>query len=410
MMTFTEYLIEEKNVHMEHLEDLVLNRGLVGAREIFNFLTSLGVMLSGETKNKVSATVKWDGAPSIFMGIDPSDGKFFVAKKGIFNVKPKLYKSESDIDADLSGELNAKFKIAFSEFKKLGLKSGVYQGDLMFTSGDVKTQKINDITYYTFQPNTIVYAVSIDTALGKAINKAKIGVVWHTTYTGKTIQTMKASFGKGIVSKLKKASTIWMDDATYKDVSGQAAMTAAETKQYREIISKAGSLLRGIPKSALDTISSNADLLILVKTYNNLKVRSGEEITNTTEHAKGLVDYILTKFQKEEGSKKTEKGKAAVKERKNKVLAPITNASIPDIANIFEFMNIIVKAKNMIISKMNSASTVGAFLRTPNGFKATTPEGYVAIDRLTNGVVKLVDRLEFSKANFSADIAKGWQR
>lgn len=410
MIKFTEYLIEEKNVHMEHLEDLVLNKGLAGAREIFNFLTSLGVMLSGDTKKKISATVKWDGAPSMFMGIDPADGKFFVAKKGIFNVKPKLYKSISDIDSDLSGELNDKFKIAFTEFKKFGIKSGVYQGDFMFMPANIKTQKINDVSYYTFQPNTIVYAVPVDSALGQSIKKAKIGIVWHTTYTGNSIQTMKASFGKSIVARLNKVSTVWMDDATYKDVSGQAVMTSDETEKYRQIVSSAGSLLNQIPTSALNAISNNEDLLNLVKVYNNLKVKSGEKITNTKEHTKGLVNYIVDKFKKEEESKKTEKGKESIKERKNRILAPLTNTSIEDISKIFDFMNIIVQAKNIIISKMNSASRIGTFLRTPNGFKATTPEGYVAIDHLSNGAVKLVDRLEFSRANISPNISKGWQR
>ena len=92
-------------------------------------------------------------------------------KKSVFNVSPKLYKTNAEIDADLSGALNDKFKVALSEFSKLGIK-GVLQGDLMFTD-DVSKETIDGISYYTFQPNTIVYAVPVDSNFGKIINNAK---------------------------------------------------------------------------------------------------------------------------------------------------------------------------------------------------------------------------------------------
>ena len=125
-------------------------------------------MLSGSARSSINMTVKWDGAPAIFAGIDPSDGKFFVAKKSVFNVNPKLYKTNAEIDEDLSGDLNAKFKVALAEFSKLGIK-GVIQGDLMFTD-DLSKETIEGVSYYTFQPNTIVYAVPVDSDLGRIMN------------------------------------------------------------------------------------------------------------------------------------------------------------------------------------------------------------------------------------------------
>ena len=122
---------EGKNLHLEHIEDEILNFGVPGGRAAINFVRSLRDMLAGESRSSVNMTVKWDGAPAIFAGTDPSDGKFFVAKKSVFNVSPKLYKTDAEIDADLSGDLNAKFKVALAEFSKLGIK-GVLQGDLMY--------------------------------------------------------------------------------------------------------------------------------------------------------------------------------------------------------------------------------------------------------------------------------------
>ena len=230
-----------KNLHLEHIEDEILNYGIDGGRASINFLQSLRDMLAGSARSSVNMTVKWDGAPAIFAGVDPEDGKFFVAKKSVFNVSPKLYKTNAEVDADLSGSLNEKFKVALAEFSKLGIK-GVLQGDLMFTN-DVSKENIDGISYYTFQPNTIVYAVPVDSNFGKIINKAKIGVVWHTTYTGKTLQTMKASFGANI-SGLRKSSSIWMDDATYKDTSGRSTMTEKETQKVTAILSAVGSTFR----------------------------------------------------------------------------------------------------------------------------------------------------------------------
>ena len=212
MLKLKSFIAEEKNTHMEHVEDLVFNEGVVGTRKAINFLQDLRDMLAGNSTSKVTATVKWDGAPAVFAGIDPRDGKFFVAKKGVFNKEPKVYKTPKEIDADTEGDLAAKLKVALAEFKKLGITKGVYQGDLMFTN-DLKTETIEGQKYVTFHPNTIVYAVPYDSPLGVKIRSAKIGVVWHTTYEGDSFETMKASFGKPIVSKFKNVSSIWMDDA-----------------------------------------------------------------------------------------------------------------------------------------------------------------------------------------------------
>ena len=183
MISFKDMLTESKagkNLHLEHLEDEILNFGVDGGRAAINFLRSLRDMLAGSTRSSVNMTVKWDGAPAIFAGIEPETGDFFVAKKSVFNVNPKLYKTDAEIDDDLSGNLNAKFKVALAELPKLGIK-GVLQGDLMFTD-DIETDTIDGTKYYTFQPNTIVYAAPVNSDLGKQMNRAKMGIVWHTQH------------------------------------------------------------------------------------------------------------------------------------------------------------------------------------------------------------------------------------
>jgi len=407
MKNLKTYLKEEKNTHMEHLEDLIFNEGLAGTKQAIKFLSDLRDMLASSAKSKVTSTVKWDGAPAIFAGIDPRDGKFFIAKKGIFNKEPKVYKTAAEIDADTDGDLAAKFKIALQEFSKLGIKKGVYQGDLMFTQQDLKLETIEGSKYVTFHPNTIVYAVPAESDLAKQIKKAKIGVVWHTTYTGNSFETMSATFGKGIVDKFKAVSSIWMDDANYKDYSGTATFTKAETTKLDSIIKKADALVASIQTATLNGISQNPELLILVKTFANSKIRAGEKITDTSKYVTDLFNYIHEKL---EPKQKTEKGKAAGEAKRKEIIAFFANHDKKEIVKIFDLANVLVDAKHMIVDKMNQAGHISTFLKTNAGFKVTDVEGFVAIDHLTGGAVKIVNRMEFSQSNFSPDIIKGWQR
>ena len=407
MLNLKEYIKEEKNTHMSHLEDLVFDGGVDGTRRAIFFLRDLRDMLAGHAKGKVTASVKVDGSPAVFCGIDPSDGKFFVAKKGVFNKNPKVYKTASEIDADTSGDLAAKLKVALVELKKLGIKSGVYQGDLMFTD-DLKKETIDGEEYTTFHPNTILYAVPYNTPLAKKIRTAKIGIVWHTTYTGDSFETMSASFGKSIVQHMKKSSTVWMDDANYKDYSGVATFTAAETMELNGILTQLGVKFQAMSAAALNGISNDPDLLLLVHTYNNSKIKANAPVTNVSEHVTGLFNYIYDKYQGEIESRKTEKGKSAQEEKRKKIMKFFADHDKKEIEGIFELSNLLVAAKQMIIAKMNQAGHISTFIKTTDGFKVTGVEGFVVIDHLKGGAVKLVDRMEFSKANFSADVIKGW--
>ena len=413
MLKFSSFLAEDKggkNLHLEHIEDEILNFGVDGGRAAINFVQSLRDMLAGASRSSVNMTVKWDGAPAIFAGIDPEDGKFFVAKKSVFNKEPKLYKSNAEIDADLSGTLNAKFKVSLAELSKLGIK-GVLQGDLMFTD-DVSTETIDGVSYYTFQPNTIVYAVPVNSDFGKTIKNAKIGVVWHTTYTGDVLQDMKASFGANIRG-LNKTSTVWMDDATYKDTSGSATMTAKETEVVTSHLSMAGKTFRTINSQLLNSFltiqnSFTGDFSgASLKTYNNSMVRKGQKITNPKKHAQGYIPWVEEVFNKKIDKLKTPVKKQEVENKKKEIVRELKKHTV-NLTNIIEFQNHIVEAKMGIVKKLNTVKSIGTFIKTSNGFKVVNPEGYVAIDRISGNAVKLVDRMEFSFNNFTA--IKAWDK
>jgi hypothetical protein len=390
-MKFTDYLTESKkegaNLHLEHIEDEVLNRGVSGARDAINFLQSLRDMLSGHSKSKVNITTKWDGAPAIFCGINPDNGKFFVGTKGVFNVNAKLNYTDEDIDKNHPGEgLNAKLKIALRYLPKLGIK-GVLQGDMMFVKGDIQDKTIDGIDYITFQPNTIVYAVPADSKLASMMQAAQLGIVFHTSYTGKTFSDMKASFNIDI-KNLATTKDVWFRDAYFVDASGTATFTEDETQEINSILSSAGRKFQSISSLTLNRISVSETILTYIKTFNNTKVREGLKIKNTKQHTLELIRWVEAKLNKDiADAKKAETKQKRVKEKTE--IMRFFRSSITDLQNIFDLMNLIVDSKNMIVKKLQQLKQVtGTFLQTDDGYKVTNPEGFVAVDKLKGNAVK----------------------
>ena len=396
-----------KNLHLEHLEDEIINQGIDGGRGAINFLQGLRDMLKGRAKTGVNMTVKWDGAPALFVGKHPETQQFFVAKKSLFNKTPKFYTTEQEIKDDVEGNLQEKFLTSFKYLQKLSWGSDILQGDLMFTN-DKKTQKMSGEEFITFQPNTILYAVQKDSELGKDIDAAKMGIVFHTTYKGATIEDLSASFGADI-SKLGKSKDVWIDDATYKDVSGKGSMTATETVNLTSKLSAVGKAFHGIKKKDLDKFNKIQETIVAkgaggsYKTYCNSLIRSGKYNPSYNGYLQFFESYWKDKVV---GKVKLEKTKEIKREIGDQIYAEL-RALKKLIENLADFMGYLVEAKDIIITALNRVKSIGTFKKTDNGFEVVNPEGYVAIDK-TGKAVKLVDRMEFAFNNFTAQ--KNWDK
>lgn len=404
MKAFYETLTEAKNTHMQHIEDKVLYGGVKGTRQAIFALRDMRDMLSGHGG---SVSVKWDGAPAVFAGTDPRDKQFFVATKGIFNKNPKVFKTDSDIDDDqMHPQLANKLKLALKYLPALGIK-GVIQGDFLFAGqSDLSTKTIDGQKYVTFHPNTILYAVP--EAQAGALKKAKMGIVWHTTYTGSTFETMSASFGVD-VSKLNKTSAVWSQDAFLRDLTS-ATMTKRETDDINKTLSEIGKLFNNIAGSTIRDLEKNPELAQHIETYNNTFVRKGEMIGNEVAHAAKLIHWIKDKYNKQASQRKTPKGKTTVRDKRDKLLSFFSLKNKVNLVDMFRLQKLIVVAKLKLINKLNRLQNVDTFVKTKSGYKVTGAEGYVAIDKLGGDAVKLIDRLEFSYNNFSPDIVKGWDK
>jgi len=398
-----------KNLHLEHLEDEIINQGIDGGRGAINFLQGLRDMLKGNSNSSVNMTVKWDGAPAIFCGKHPETNQFFVAKKSLFNkTGPMFYTSEQEIKeaSELSGQLQEKFLTSFKYLSKLSWNT-IMQGDLMYTN-DKKMQKIDGKSYVTFQPNTILYAVDVKSDLGKQIANSKMGIVFHTTYSGGTIEDLSASFGAK-TSSLGSSSDVWVDDATYKDVSGNSTMTAKETLKLTQVLSATGKAFHGITRKDLQKFMQLQATIqqkgagASYKTYCNSQIRGGSYKPTYAGYMKHFENYWRDKVV---GAVKMEKTKAIKREIGEQLYAEL-RALNKFITNLTKFMENLVIAKQIIIVALNRVKSIGTFKKTATGFEVVNPEGYVAIDK-TGSAVKLVDRMEFAFNNFTAQ--KNWDK
>ena len=409
MKSFINILLGEaktgKNLHLEHIEDEVLNGGVDGTRGSINFIQSLRDMLAGSSMKNTYITTKWDGAPAVFCGINPDNGKFFVGSKSIFNKTPKINYTPQDIDNNHPPGLGSKLKVALEHLPKLGIK-GVLQGDMMFAKEDLAIKTIEGERYVTFHPNTIVYAVPLGSDLGKEILNSKMGIVFHTEYKGTKLEDMKSSFNINI-NRLLKNKDIWFRDAEFTDASGTASFTARDTETITKILSSVGRTFQNISANTLNMIADDSEINTIIKTFNNSKIKTGQQIRNTRTHVSQLIRYIENKYDKDINKLKTDASKDKKTQRKNEFLKFFLQKKV-DLGKIFDLMNMLIDAKMMIISKLeNMEQLTQTFVKDGAGYKVTAPEGFVAVDQIKGGAVKLVDRLEFSRNNFNVEL-KNW--
>ena len=395
-----------KNTHLEHLEDDILNLGSEGGRSAISFLKSLGSMLSaGDSRTTPRITTKWDGAPAVICGVDPERNRFFVGTKSVFaKTAPKLCFSDDMIDAWYSGNLASMLKDSLKYFSQLGIK-GVIQGDLLFTENTKTVTNVGGKRCVTFTPNTITYAIPIDTELGQRVNNAKIGIVFHTTYSGTSMEGMSAGFGVD-VSPYQGHDDIAVFSSDFSDASGVANFTPQELTKFTSAVNRAEGSLKQASKfldvmKGSDRYAFNA----IFKQFFNTYIRGGRSIPATNKVVGDFAKYYSELIDKEIQKKKTPAAQqkwTKVKEDGLKFIAANQRSIYMTVAS---YKNL-TEAKLMVIRQLEKVKDIGTFIKDGNGYRVTAPEGFVAIK--SGRAMKLVDRLEFSVANFTVD--KNWDK
>jgi len=384
-----------KNLHLDHIEDVILSDGLSGAHIALNFIENIKDSLTGQGGNKnIDVTAKWDGSPAIVCGVDPENGRFFIGTKSVFNKRnPKIIYTNDDIKKyykDSPG-LARQLELVLKHLPKINI-SGVLQGDLMFTSGEVDTKTIEGEEHVTFKPNTIMYAVPSDSDLAETIRRAKIGIIFHTTYTGDSLKTMSASY-KVDINQLQNSVDVWVEDATYKDRSGSVTLTADEISSISQNLNQADKALDKLNPIRFEQLLTSNILIGMIKMYTNQEIRGGKQFDKG--YMEGLAKFIEQRLD-------SENTRDAAKEKKKAQFSQLLKRLESTISNVLEFQYFINEAKLKLISKLHQIESIGTFVSDgKGGYKLSKQGGFVAVDHLTNKAIKLVDRLDFSRTNFA---------
>tara|TARA_B000000609_G_scaffold158337_1_gene155930 strand:+ start:3051 stop:4265 length:1215 start_codon:yes stop_codon:yes gene_type:complete len=398
-MIVEEILNEFKRTHLEHIEDIILYDGFEGGKAVVEYFRGLLLTLKGTSSEKISVSVKWDGAPAVVCGINPDNGKFFVGTKSVFAKNAKVNYTKKDI-ANNHGtdDLGQKLLKCLVHIKKIGM-SGVYQGDLLFTDEDITRKNIDGKPNLTFTPNTITYAVPEQSELGEQIDRAKVGIIFHTTYVGDTLKDMDAQGGAD-VSGFTKSPDVFFDNATYKDVSGSAKFTNEETADFLAQIDRLEKLLANVPRNLSNLFGANQDFVPFFQMYINAMVKQGQLPGNSNQFIKGFQKFYIDRMQQQISGLKAEK---ALKLRQDKIkqMPQFLNKLKAPLQNMLSFYKQVQSMKGFVLQKMNQAMAIGSFQQTENGLEVTEPEGFVAVDK-SGSAVKLVDRLGFSRRNLTA--------
>lgn len=411
MLKLNQYLKEsaaEKDRHLTHIEDAVLEGGVAGTRNAIQFLISLRDMFAddgktiSEARSGLILRTKFDGAPALYAGINPENGKFFVGSKSIFAKNAKLNYTPDDVRKNHTGGLAEKLLTALKYLPELGIK-GIIHGDFMFSRSELKSETIDGKKYITFRPNTITYAVLDGTTLANQIKSAQMGIVWHTSYHGPSMDKLQTHFDVNI-GNLRSSKNVWYRSNKFFDVTGAARLSSDENKRLSEILSQAGTLFRSIPAPLLNQIATNESYRIPIMTYYNQKVRAGQHMTSS--HVREVMRFVEDKYNKSIADAKMPATKTKRVQEKNIIMRWFRQNS-SNLTKIFQLQNLLIDAKMILIRKFNQVNDIGTFVHTPEGgYRVTTPEGYVAAWSSGGDAVKLVDRMEFSRTNFLA--VKNW--
>ena len=404
---------EDKNTHLDHAEELVFIQGSEGIKRVVGTFTKLLNTLDGQGGGD-AITTKWDGSPAVFAGTDPEDGKFFVGTKGVFAQKAKLNKTSDDIetnhpdttknDEPVSKEgLRNKLNVSLDSLKDLGI-DGVLQGDLLFTKGDLKQVNIEGKSHIAFKPNTITYVVPADSETAKEMMAADIGIVFHTSYSGNSMEEMKATFGFD-ASKLRPSSKVWFTDARIKDVTGQVQLSKENSAKIRSAIKELSSMsVDANTFKALNQKIGGIELVDAIKAHANKPIRSGQALEqDSNKFAQDFLVALEQKFDDAVAKLKTgPEGKAGqAKLAAKSQVSEIINNNKKQIADMYKAYLKTEAVKMMFQQKMRNIKAIDSFIEQPDGsLKVTDPEGFVIVDHIGRAM-KIVDRLEFSAANFA---------
>jgi Family of unknown function (DUF6267) len=394
MNSFLTFLKEETEEgqqlkHIHHAEDRPLLHGSKGFEHTYNALTQAHEHIKSGSHSS-ALTMKYDGSPSLVFGHNPENGKFFVASKSAFNKNPKLNYTHNDIlkNHGHAPGLMDKLHASLNHLKKIAPKTGVYQGDLMYTHDDLKQHKGGKVS---FTPNTITYTGHGEDA--KKIINSKMGIVIHQQYHGKDIKTMSADPHPDL-HNFKYHPDVWHKPANHD--TKQVYYSDDAQSEFEKHMTAAQKIHNDNKKTMYKITEPHRGEAGHLSTYINHTVRTDE-----VPSAEGFKKHIESKYNKEYETKlkklKTPAGQSRAKsiaDTSIKQHSAHIDANKKDYDNLLKMHQHLQQAKNVLVSTL--AQHEGGLEHHINN-KKTGPEGFVI--NHAGEPTKLVNRAEFAKAN-----------
>jgi hypothetical protein len=372
---------EDKLKHIAHAEDRPLLHGSEG------FTHTHGALMQAHEHiksggNSSALTMKYDGSPAVVFGHHPENGKFFVASKSAFNKTPKINYTHADIlkNHGHAPGLVEKLHASLNHLKKIAPKTGVYQGDLMYTHDDLKPKKNGKVS---FTPNTITYTAKGEDA--DKINKSKMGVVVHTQYHGKDIASMKADSHPDL-HNFHHHTDVWQKSPNHD--TRQVHYSEHDQEAFHKHMDAAKKIHDEHGKEMYKSTEPHQGEGNHLETYINDTVRKDE-----TPSVEGLKKHIQNKYKKEIAKLKTPAG---ITRKQNQADAHTNHieSNKEHYNNLLKMHHHLQQAKNVLVNTLQQHE--GGLEHHIEG-KKTGPEGFVI--NHAGKPTKLVDRAEFAKAN-----------
>ena len=398
--------------HMIHCEDLLLE-GYAACNFMYDTLEDVFDTLKGNTPSRsTKIKLKVDGSPNIGIASD-YHGQAFVFMKHAFRKdketgrsvlkREKVAFTKEDLpNVSDTPEVQYKLGQLLEVAKEIGIpKDEIWSGDFLFSNRDLKKGVFEGVECIYFQPNTIVYAIPVTDPLAQRIANCKFGAVWHTRYRGEDFDHLDVDFDVNI-DRINELPDVFQIDANLPSIAGRVTLTEEETKYADAFLNAIQFHLKVLTETPYyKKLISNGDYKALLNEYRNYSIRRDSQ----TIKVQDFLGWVSEKFDKKISVMKTEKGQASWRAKKEEILNFLQPDELQDVLNV---QSEVVTLKEAFIQKLNKLSSFKTYLQYRDlGYLPANSEGY-AVSDIDGNVQKLVSRLEFSKANFSPDVIKGW--
>jgi hypothetical protein len=262
-------IMEAASARIEHIEDLVFERGTRGIQE------AMAIMQHAAEDTRKTTTVKWDGKPAIIWGRKPT-GEFVLTDKSGFSAKgyDGLATSPDQIARIMNqrggerGDLIAIYQKLFPMLRAATPENfkGYIQGDLLYTETPPEVSGA-----YVFKPNFVEYKIPAASKLGERIGASEVGIAAHTRY--KQVDAPAEAISQ---VNLETVPGLLIIEPTVKDIKN-VTPNAQLVKQLSQVTRSQGRAIDGLFNPGELRAAQLSDLPQLCKRYINSRITTDYE-------------------------------------------------------------------------------------------------------------------------------------